>query len=362
MTITTIPITFLVPPIDFATGGPSDFTLDTTNDWLAWVFYWPGGDLTKCAFLCDAASGSPVVTLQLFPVSATDGSVTTGSPIGSAVDSATLVANSVVTVSGIGQAALSAGVYAVRAIFKSGTSCGISRWRSQSGLGNIGTAQFPYIVTVTNGAAQVNVQPGSAYIDLAVGGSTFVPILGLAVPAALSTTGAFNDTSNPDEFVLWITSYPISVRLWGVAFQNLANSRPDVLATVYGGSLASPTSTFSVTSDRDQTAGTIANGFNVIPFSTKPTINAATPFGVGIRAATTHNMNLVFWDFFTGNEAVMDAGWGQNFTYGTRDGAAGAITQTTFRTPLIYPLIDGVDVGGASTGGMGGNLNRGFGS
>lgn len=346
MTITTVPPHPLFPPITYVGGSSSAFAMNTTNDWLAWVFYWPGGDLTKCAFICTAASASPVVTAQLFNTDATDGTTTpvdTGSAIGSAVDSSAMTANTTVEISGIGQSSLSAGIYALRLIFKSGTSCSVRSAYSASGLftGN----QFPFHVTVTDGGAQTRVGLGTCF---SVGGSAYVPIEGV-LPACTTGSTAFASSSNPDEIVLWfVNPYPVSVRISGVAFFNGANSRPDVRVSAYTGTLASPTQVFSQTFDRDIAFITSAQS-NTLPFSSDNHVELAAggALGLGVRSATAQNMTIYHLDF--ANTGLMAGWWGANATHGTRENDTGAITQTTTRTPLIIPYIDGVGSSGGGT-------------
>jgi len=330
----------LFEPTSYGQGSLSGSTLNSTNDWLAFIFYWPGGDLTKCAFYVTTATGSPVVTVQLFNVDNTDGTTTpvnTGSAIGSAVDSAALTANAPNTVSGIGQAALAAGVYALRLVYKSGSSCLVVRHYTGSGLWATG---LPYAVTVTDGAAQVKTIASGML--LALGGSVFVPVTGFVPPVAHSAI-AFQDTSNPDEYGLWFTNpFPVPIRICGMAWHNGSNSRPNTRIAYYTGSLASPTAAFTVTIDRDPVFNSAASG-NYVAFSTKQTLLAGASAGIGIRSTTTHNQSIYYWDFLTGNQALMDVWWGQNATLFTREADAGALTQTTYRTPMIFPMIDGVD-------------------
>lgn len=355
MAFTTIKPIPLFMPLAYAAGTAQSTTLNSTDDWLAWVFYWPGGDLTQCAFQCTAATGSPVVTAQLFNTDATDAGstpVNTGSAIGSAVDSATLSANTLVTVSGIGQSSLSAGIYALRLIFKSGTSCAVLRNHNGAWMLGGNVAQFPFNVTVTDGGAQTKVQPQGC--QLALGGSTFVPVDGLTPPYALTLTGSFGSGSNPDEYGLWFTNpLPVTVRLSSVAFYQAANSRPDIRLAIYSGSLASPTQSVAQTFDRDLSGSLSVAGMNWLHLSEANHYSLASgaTIGIGLRASTTENMNLYYANYGTGNEVVMDAGWGQNATYFTRENDTGALTQTTTRTPLIIPVIDGIDAGSSSGGG-----------
>lgn len=350
MAIKTVPRFSLFEPVSYSAGSIAATTLNTTDDWVAFVFYWPGGDLTKCAFYCSAASGSPIVTAQLFNTDATDATSTpvdTGSAIGSAVDSATLVASTTVTVSGIGQAALAAGTYALRLVFKSGTSCAIGRLYTLSALW---ATALPYTVIVTNGGAQTKTAGAGNMIALG-NGSAFVPVLG-CVPPVLHTAATFQDTSNPDEYGLWFTNpFPVPIRICGVVWNSTAATRPNVRVNYYTGSLASPNAAVSATMDRD--AVLIAAGGNYLDFSSKQTLAAGASAGIGIRATTTQNHNILFWDFLTGNQALMDMWWGQNATLFTREGDAGALTQTTFRTPMIFPIVDGVDTGVRARYGMG---------
>jgi hypothetical protein len=344
MAITTVPPHPLFPPIAYVGGAAGGLVMNTTDDWLAWVFYWPGGDLTKCAFGCTAASGSPVVTAQLFNTDPTDGTTTpvnTGSAIGSAVDSAAMTANTIVEISGIGQSSLSAGIYALRLIFKSGTSCTVRSTYSASGL--FATNQFPFYVTVTDGGSQTRSGTG---VSFSVGGSEYIPIPGV-LPACTTGSTIFASTSNPDEIVLWfVNPYPVSVRVSAIAFWCGAASRPDVRVSAYTGTLASPTQVFSQTFDRDVAYNPFAQS-NTLPFSSSNRVEVAAggTLGIGVRSATAHNLGIYHLDF--ANTGLMAAWWGANATHGTRENDAGAITQTTTRTPLIIPYIDGV---GSSAG------------
>jgi len=47
----------------------------------------------------------------------------------------------------------------------------------------------------------------------------------------------------------------------------------------------------------------------------------------------------------------MEAYWGSAFYQGTRNDGAGAITAVTYKTPLIFPFFDGIDVAGGAAGG-----------
>lgn len=344
----------LFEPAAFAGGSINTTTLNTTNDWMAYVFYWPGGDLTKCAFYCSAATGSPVVTVQLFNVDNTDATTTpvnTGSAIGSAVDSATLTAAAPITVSGIGQTALAAGIYALRLIFKSGTSCVIARFYTGSGLWGTQGTQLPCMVNVDNGGAQTKASANG--IMLALGGSTFVPVPG-CMPPVVHTSQAFQDINNPDEYGLWFANpFPVSIRIAGVVWYNISNNRPNIRVAYYTGTLASPTAAFSVTLDRDPLTSA-TNGGSYLGFSTKQILLPDAIAGIGFRSTTSNNQSICFWDFLTGNEALMDMWWGRDATLFSREADTGALTQTTYRTPMIFPVIDGVDsIGPRANYGMG---------
>jgi hypothetical protein len=85
--------------------------------------------------------------------------------------------------------------------------------------------------------------------------------------------------------------------------------------------------------------------WRVLYWSMRGATNFESIFGVGVRSATAHNLGIYHLDF--ANTGLMAAWWGANATHGTRENDAGAITQTTTRTPLIIPYIDGV---GSSAG------------
>lgn len=336
-------------------GSAGTTTINATTTWIAFVFPWPGGDLTRAAFQCTAASGSPTATVQLFNTDATDGGstpVNTGSAIGSAVNTSTMSANTIVQVTGIGQSSLAAGVYALRITLNTGTSFGVLRGYNAGGL--IGAShQFPFCVTFAS-STQTKVQSQSH--ALALGGSVYVPVIGLAPPCAITAQTAFSSSTNPDENGLWVTNpNPFGVRLCGLEFYNNSNTRPDLQLNYYTGSLASPTLVFSQTFDRDLTGSVAAAGPNVfqISESNKPWIASGATVGLGLRALTNHNCTIHCWDFLTGNQSVMDCWWGQAATFFTRNAGSGALTQTSFKTPVVNLLYDGVDIpsGGGSGGG-----------
>lgn len=345
MAFTSFAAQSLFSNIGYMGGSNATFTLGATNSWIAFVFFWPGGDLTKCALLFSSASGSPVVTVQLFntdPTSATDW-VNLSSPVGSAVDSGTIVANTPEIVSGIGQASLPAGIYALRVILKSGTSTVIRR--SYNGLDPIGTNhKFPFQVTVTSGGSQTKAQVQG--MTLAVGGSTFVPVQGLYPPSVITTLTPYNSGTTPNEWGIWFTNpHPHAVRICGVKFFNPSNTRPDLVICYYTGSLASPNQVFTQTFDADLT-GQVTSGGEYLPFaeSNWQSLAAGATVGIGIRAGTADNMSLYHWNFVSGYQQIMDCFWGQNVTIFSRSGGTGALTQIDSRTPLILPLYNGSEV------------------
>ena len=352
----------------FSAGSALTTTLDTTDDWIAWLFYWPGGDLTKAAFSVGTCVGSPVLTVQLFQTDTSDATATpvlTGSAIGSAVDTAALSTNNIAQASAIGQTSLAEGIYALRAIFKSGTSCAVIHAWGGSGVSS-SNYQFPFVVTVANAGAQTKTSPLTGALHLSLGNaSAWVHTLGLMPAAQWVATANFISTGNPDEFGIWFTNpYPYSIRLSGIIYRNNTGTRPDLRLAYYTGSLASPTQVFTQVFDRDLAVSN-TNGGNILPISNtnKPTLASGATAGIGIRAATAQNMTMHYLDFLTGNEAIMDSWWGQNATLFTRENDAGALTQTTFQTPLLNPIFDGIDVGAASAAhpifhpGMSGGLN-----
>lgn len=344
MSMTTIPPALMFRKPEYTNGSQTTFTLNTTDDWYAYVFYWPGGDLTKCAFSVGTASGSPVLTAQLFNADASDGTstpVNTGSAVGSAVDSAGISSNTLITISGIGQSSLAAGIYALRLIFKSGTSVNLI-----AGYGANIAYLFPFPVTVTNGGAQT--RPASLNLALNLGAAGgWVPVIGLYPPTVVTVTN-YADTSNPDEHGLWVPSmpWPCSIRICGVLVPDGSSSRPDIRLNFYTGTLASPSvaSGFPITFDRDLAQATNAAGWNWMPFATKQTVAPSGAFGIGLRSATTHNQSIPYYDFLTGNEALMDAWWGQNATRFTRENDTGALTQISYQTPIVIPVIDGIEL------------------
>lgn len=348
MAMTTIIPTTLFTLESNGSGTVNSTVLNSTDDWIAWTFYWTGGDLTRMVFLPTAVTGSNVVTVQVFNVDTSNGTTTpinTGSAIGSAVDSGTLVANTPESVSGIGQTSLTAGVYAVRVIFKSGTSATISRGLPNTFL----NTKFPMQVTVANGGAQTrNLNSGG----ISLGTSTLIPMPGFSPPAAC-VTQTFDSAASPDEYGLWFTNpWPCSVRIWGVAAFHQATTHPDVRVAYYTGPLGSPSQDFTVSIDRDITFITSTGG-SITPFSTKQTLASGATAGIGYRATTANNLAILYFDWLTGNEAMMDAWWGQGATLFTRVGDAGALTQVTYQTPIIMPIIDGIDPGSGSVTGIG---------
>lgn len=355
MAMTTITPTSLFMPSGYMGGSANAFAMNSTDDWLAWVFYWPGGDLTRCAIMATAVSGSPVVTLQLFDTDATDGGtspVNTASAIGSAVDSATLVANTPQVITGIGQASLSAGIYALRAIFKSGTSCSILRNYNALWFPGGAVSQFPFAVSVTDGGSQTKIQPQS--LSVAVGGSALTFIDGLCPPVQIASTSTFASTSNPDEYGLWFTNpWPCSVRISSVGFYAVANARPDIRLAIYSSGPTSPTQAVAQTFDRDVTGSNSVAGYNWLHLSSANhhTLASGASCGIGLRSATAHNLSLYYMDFKTGNQAIMDSWWGQNAYLFTREGDTGDLTTVTYQTPLIMVMVDGVDAGSSSGGG-----------
>lgn len=350
MAFTRIPPTPLFPLLCGSATSPTAFAMNSNDDSLTFVFYWPAetgaADLTKCAILCTAASGSPVVTAQLFNTDATDGGTTpvnTGSAIGSAVDSGTLVANTPAIISGIGQTSLPAGIYALRIIFKSGTSCSIAQYTSGVNPNGYTTFQFPFTVTVTNGGAQTKVMPTGG-LNLGLGGTNWNQVDSLIGPGRLTFFSSFGSGSNPDEYGIWFTNpSPCHKRICGVSFHNISTSRPDIHATIYSGSLASPTQEIDITYDRDL-AGTVAAGganWFGFPASSWFTLEAGATIGIGIRASTTQLLTFSYMDFLAGNQALMDTFLGQNVTVFTREGDAGALTQVSYKTPFLTPIING---------------------
>lgn len=349
MTMATVPF-FGPVPSPYNAGSQNTFAMDTTDDSLSFVFQWPGGDLTKCAIVASAAAGSPVVTAQVFNTDASDATTTpvnTTSPVGAAVDSVALVVDTPQAISGIGQSSLGAGIYAVRLIFKSGTSCSIRYgYGTELAASNV---QFPMVVTVTNGGAQTRVANNGG-LAIALGGSTFVPVLG-TVPPTVITGNSFADTSNPDELGLWmINPYGVIVRVAGCYIYNGSNARPNTRLAFYTGSLSggvvsAPSQVTTELFDRDLVVNPAANGWNFYQFGTKQTLGVGASCGIGIRSATTHNQTVYEWDWKTGNEAMMDAWLGQGFMRFAREADAGDLTVTSFKTPLIFPVFDGIDPG-----------------
>jgi hypothetical protein len=349
MAMTTIPRTSLFRFSAYAAGSVATQVLNTTDDWVATLFYWPGGDLTRAGFVFTNAVGSPVCTVQMFDADLSDGGsawVNTGSAVGAAVDTGTITANSLQTVTGIGGTGLAAGHYAIRVIFKSGTSATLQRGYAAVLGTQIGA---PVLITVQDGGAQT--KESTVTPSMSVGnGSAWVSIGGI-MPAATIANASYADTSNPDEHGLWVPAnpWPVSVRVCGVSFLSGASTRPNLRIGFYTGTLASPSQDLAFTLDRDVFINAAASA-TIADFPTKQTVAAGAAFGIGVRATTTHNWQMQWLDFLTGNEALMDGLWGQQATLFTREADTGALTQSTFKSPFLNVMIDGIDPGSGGSG------------
>ena len=47
--MTTVPAFPLFAPVAYSGNNATQVTLNSNDDWVAWVFYWPGGELTKAS-------------------------------------------------------------------------------------------------------------------------------------------------------------------------------------------------------------------------------------------------------------------------------------------------------------------------
>lgn len=332
------------------------FVLNGADLRAANIFYWPGGDLTKMAFICSAVSGSPEVSVRLFATTLTDGTgvpIDYSTPIGSEIAVSSISANVAAIADGIGQTALAAGYYAISMRLTSGTSATLVR-AYNSELGSQGT-KLPIAITSTDaGSTQTRV---SGAFHMSLGNSAgWLPTTHLFPACLFTTTAAYQSGSNPDEYIGWFKNTdPVDYRLCGLQFANQSSTLSDLLISIYSGTKAggsvTPTLVTSLTLDRDVGLQGGA-GNHLIPWTVanKPTIAAGAEFGIGVQALSAINTSIQVADFGTGNSALLESLWGLDQQYGTRNDASGNITLTDTRTLLIQPWVDGIDAGSSGGG------------
>jgi hypothetical protein len=110
----------------------------------------------------------------------------------------------------------------------------------------------------------------------------------------------------------------------------------------------------TITIDSDYCESTTLATGRTIYFTSAVTLSKDTWYRIGLEAKTVNNTRLGYFEVDSGDATLMQAMPGGTNYYYTEDDGAGGWTNTNYRMPLIYLIIDQIDDG---TGGGGGTPN-----
>jgi hypothetical protein len=183
---------------------------------------------------------------------------------------------------------------------------------------------------------------------------SIVPILGGTAGIAVNTD--FNNAGTYREQGLYFQS-PVGLRVCGIGWDGRLTGDADVV--LYGSDGTTVLASKSL--DKDTGFSTTATGSFAI-FSSKVTLSASTWYRAVIKPTSATNVRLNWID--TDANSAFDAvpfAFGRN-GYLTRKDSGGTWTQVDSSKPWVWPLCDGIEVGGGGGGiithaGMNGGLN-----
>jgi hypothetical protein len=324
---------------------------DAAGDGIA-MRYTPVENITidKAAFRCSAFTSGIVgndVNVSIQTLNASTG-LPTGTVVGSTVG-VDVTATGVYEVTGL-NASLTAGTnYAVCAV-----AIGSSNFTLAYAWGSGGGGQLAQPMGYTSNGSGGATSWGKLRAfnfgyALSIGTTAgYISVAHLLGPATFSVE-SYSDSTNPDERGNHFrVAFPC--RLIGAAIAgSFGASGPDMTLYLHGGTTASPT---DITSRAHSNVYAQDQGaYRFFYFDSPQTLAINTDYWLGVKQTSENNFAHHVLDY--GTDAAADCLWDGNLYYYTRNGAAGAITETKSKVMMVFPLIDklddGVSIGGGET-------------
>lgn len=267
-----------------------------------------------------------------------------GTPVGSAVTTASLTGAQTVEVTGLGASVTAGTMYAARVKYSSGTSATILMYAGTSNaLGMPHTSQY-----IAAAWTQSSAGGGGAAMGIGTSTTAYLAWPSIRGPYTLSDV-SFNTASNPDEYGLRF-QVPVTMRCVGLA-AIMAMSAAGAFGITLTDSSGNDVGSTYKSYDTDIHSVNTDETWTFLRFASAFTLVAGTTYVIGIRSEGAA-INVVLRRATMNTNGQLGAYYSKEWHQASRETGTTAWTLTDTICPYIWPLIDQLDDGAGGGGGM----------